>query len=38
METDKRTGKADVIYMIATRYFPKIIIYISEDIGFIFCI
>ena len=38
MEADKRTGKADVIYMIATHVIFLKSLYISEEIGYIFCI
>ena len=38
MEVDQRTGKADVIYMIATHIIFLKSWYISEEIGHIFCI
>ena len=38
MEVDQRTGKADVIYMIATHVIFLKSWYISEEIGYIFCI
>ena len=38
VEKAKRTGKADVIYMIATHVIFLKSFYISADIGYIFCI